>query len=105
MIEIPSYKEFKNKDINEAKKDLSKFADKIAKMTDRNDHGKARLLMAELTEDKKLIEVVKATNIISDYSGSNPISSFTNELYKNINYLGRKKYGTEDWDKYIYSNT
>lgn len=97
-------KSIKEDSINESK-DLSQYAEVIADMTDKNNHMEARLLMATLTENKRLIEVTKATNNIIDYAGSNVISQFTNKLYDDINYAGRKKYGKSDWDKYVYSNT
>ena len=105
-MKIKSIEEFlkEKSELNE-KKDLSKYADVMADMTDKNQHMEARLLMATLTEDKRLIEVTKSTNNIIDYAGSNVISDFTNKLYKDINSIGRKKYGKEEWDKYIYSNS
>ena len=84
--------------------DLSKYSEVLADMTDKNQHMEVRLLLAKLIGDKRLIEVTKSTNNIIDYAGSNVISEFTNDLYKDINNIGRKKFG-KDWDKYIYPNT
>ena len=103
MKEQASWKRGKSS-LNE-KEGLSKYSDVLADMTHKNQHMEARLLMATLTKDKKLIEAVKATNTIIDYLGSNEISFVTNKLYDNTNYLGRKKFGKDEWDKYIYSNT
>ena len=85
--------------------DLSQYSEVIADMTDKNNHMEARLLMAKIIGDKHLIEVTKACNTILDYAGSNVISHFTNTLYSDLNAAGRKKFGKENWDKYIYSNT
>lgn len=93
-----------NEDLDE-KADLSSYSDVISDMTDKNQHMEVRLLMAKLTEDKRLIELVKATNNIIDYERSNPISTYTNKVYDYLNTAGRKKFGKVDWDKYIYSNT
>lgn len=85
--------------------DISKFAVAMAKLTDNNDHMSARLLAAKLCGDKKIYEVVRATNNIIDYEGYNPISEYTYQLLNRVHEIGRKKHGQENWDKYIYSNT
>jgi len=89
--------------LDEAKVDLSKYADKLAKLTEKNQHDEARLLVAKLIGDKKLIELVKAVNNIINYEGYNPISQYTSKVYDLLNVYGQEKFG-EDWDKYIYSN-
>lgn len=93
-----------NEDTINEKKDLSKFADTMADLTANNDNMAARLLMATLTENKRLIEVVKAINSIIEFENHNPVSEYTNVVYKKINDEGRKKYGKAEWDKHIYSN-
>lgn len=83
---------------------LANFSKELAKLTDNNEHMASRLLMATLIDDKRLIEIVKATNNIIDFEGHNPISDYTYSLYQKINEMGREKYG-KDWDVYIYPNT
>ena len=93
-----SFQEFLNE-----KQDLSKFADDMAKLTDRNDHMAARLLAAKLAGDKKLIEVVKSINAIINFERSNPISEYTFSVYERVMKVGENKYGS-DWNTYIRSN-
>jgi hypothetical protein len=86
-------------------KDLSKYAKVFAKLTNDNNHQEARKQAALLTGDKKLIELVNAIDVIIKYERSNPISVYTNEIYTRIHEAGRKKYGTDEWNKNIYANT
>jgi hypothetical protein len=89
-------------DLSEAT-DLSKFASEMAKLTDRNDHGAARLLAAKLAGDKRLIKIVQAINIIIDLEGHNPISQYAYSVYQNIMKVGNNKFGDE-WETHIRSN-
>ena len=94
------FKEF----LNEGK-DLSVYADTLAKMTDNNESMGTRLLCATLTGNKRIVEIVKAINNIVDYEKHNPINEYTNTIYTRIHELGRKKHGEDNWNKFIYSNT
>lgn len=91
-----------NQQVNE-KKDLSKYKKDIIEYTHDNDNAALRLLQATLTEDKKLIEAVKAINTIVAYENDNRIPEYTYEIYKRTQEIGRKKYGKEEWDKNIYN--
>ena len=91
-----------NQELNE-KKDLSKFKVQMLQLIADNQDMTSRLLAATLTEDKRLIEIVKAINNIVDYNGSNPIHEYTQKIYTRIHELGRKKYGKEDWNANIYN--
>jgi hypothetical protein len=84
-------------------KDLKKYSKVIKKATDGNFHGKVRMILAFLTEDKVLIKKVKATQIICNLEKQNPIHEYTYKLFKQANELGEKKYGKENWEKYIGS--
>ena len=85
------------------KKDLSKFKAEMIRFIDENNNMAERLLAANLTEDKRIIEIVKAINNIVDYERENPIHEYTYKIYGRVHELGRKKYGKEEWDKNIYN--
>lgn len=87
------------------KQDLSKYASKLADLTDNNDHQGARLLAATILGDKKLLELIKAIDVIVTTERANPIYDYTNVIYKRIHEAGRKKFGKDEWNKNIYSNT
>ncbi len=96
----------KEETVNEKGKfDLPKFSKQLEQWTDDNDHMSARLLCAKLCEDKRVYEVVQSINNICEYARENPISEYTYKVMTNVHTLGRKKYGKEEWDKYVYSNT
>ena len=101
---MKTFNEILNESVLNEKKDLSKYSDILSKLTDKNDHMTARLLMAELVGDKRLIEIVKGINNIIDYEKNNPISDYTYRIYTKLNVLGRKKYGEDEWNKNIYQN-
>ncbi|TDT66940.1 hypothetical protein EDC55_1306 [Allofrancisella inopinata] len=84
---------------------LKDFAEVFADMTEKNQHMESLLLMAKLVENERIIEVVKAINNIIAYENFNPIASYRDKIYAQINELGRQKYGQDSWDKNIYSNT
>jgi hypothetical protein len=93
-----SFKEF----ITEGQ-DLSKYASKMSKLTDQNNHSAARILAATLTGDKGLIKVANAINDIIDLEGHNPISEYAHTFYKKTMKVGEKKFGA-DWVMHIKSN-
>ncbi len=90
-----------SEEINE-KKDLSKYKQQMIELVDDNNTMAERLLAATLTENKRLIEVVKAINNIVDFEKDNPIHEYTYKIYNLIHNEGRKKYGKEEWNKNIY---
>jgi len=87
------------------KTDLSKYAKDMADLTDSNDHMAARLLAATILGDKRLINIVKHINAIVEFEQNNPIHEYTNSIYKKIHDAGRRKFGKDEWNKNIYSNT
>ena len=60
----------KLKDILTEKKDLdSKSIQKVAKLTDRNNHTEARLFLAHMSGDKKLTKAYAGLRDVQDYMG------------------------------------
>jgi len=84
--------------------DLNKISKELKELTKNNYHSEVRLLIATLIDNKRLIEVVKATNVIIDFERYDIINEYTNLLYKRLYKMGVKKFGQGDWNKYIYSN-
>lgn len=92
-------------ELNEKKYELETFGPIMAKFTDRNEHYAGRLLATKLIDNKRMYEVCQAINSIVEFENNNVISDYTNSFMTRVHELGRKKYGKEDWDKYIYSNS
>ena len=60
----------KLKDILTEKKDLDpKSIQKVAKLTDRNNHTEARLFLAHMSGDKKLTKAYAGLRDVQDYMG------------------------------------
>jgi len=58
------------KDILLEKKDLDpKSIQKVAKLTDRNNHTEARLFLAHMSGDKKLMKAYEGLKVVQDYMG------------------------------------
>jgi len=72
---------------------LQNFEAPLKKLRENNEIMSIRLLMGTLTEDSRLIEIVKAINNIVDYENYNPIYEYSSEILKKINEKGRLKYG------------
>jgi len=86
--------------------DLSKYANDMKKLTANNDNMAARMLMAKLIGDKKLIQKVQAINAIVDAERSMPheINDYNRKVYTQMQEMGRRKFGKDNWNKNIYSN-
>ena len=74
----------------------------MAKFTDRNEHYGSRLLATKLIDNKRMYEVCQAINSIVEFENDNKISEYTNFFMTKVHEIGRKKYGEDDWNKYIF---
>ena len=80
--------------LTEARKLDQKHLDKIHKFTQRNNHGEARVFLAQMLQNDKLYRFYNAMEVLNDiFNGDGPEQSklkrkMEKELYKEI----KKKY-------------
>jgi len=69
--------------------------EKIAKLTDDNEHSQARILGAQILKDKKLEKVYTALRDVQDYYGSLPsvLSKIRNDIDNDMYRIAKSKLG------------
>ena len=82
--------------VNEAL-DIQPIADKIAKLTDRNDHTGSVLELATFLHDTQAIKLLQAVQQIHQIEGSMPseISKYRENILKKLMDKVKSKYGPE----------
>jgi len=77
--------------------DIQPIVDKIAKLTDRNDHTGSVLELATFLHDTKAIKLLQAVQQIHNVEGSMPseISKYRENILKGLMVKVKAKYGPE----------
>lgn len=77
--------------------DIQPIADKIAKLTDRNDHTGSVLELATFLHDTQAIKLLQAVQQIHQIEGSMPseISKYRENILKKLMDKVKSKYGPE----------
>lgn len=78
--------------------------DKMAKLTDDNQHTEALIVLAELVGMKKEVKILKLIQQIHQLEGHLPstLGHYRRETSQNVHDKARRKFGKEVYDK-IYS--
>ena len=84
-----------------APNEIDKLAAQISKLTQRNDHGGAILILAKYLKEKKYEKILKAVNDIHEAEGSLPkeISDYRYRISKQLWDLVDKKFWKDDAKK------
>ena len=82
--------------VNEVK-DTTQIIEKIAKLTDRNDHTAAVIELATFLNDTKCIKKLQAVETIHTIEGSMPseISKYRDTILKDLTDKFKSKYGQD----------
>ncbi len=99
-------KQFDNKDEfkTDEKIKLEKYSEKLAELTNANEHTLSFLLVSYIVGDERLIEIAKAIKLIKELDNHQLIHEYKHTVFTQLMEKGRKKFGAEDWNKYIYNN-
>ncbi len=83
---------------------LTKIGQKIAKLTDGNDHNQANIEAAYIINDKKSVEALIGIQSLHSYYGGMPseLIKMRSDIMNRVHTQGRKKF--KDWDENIYQN-
>jgi hypothetical protein len=77
--------------------DIQPIVDKIAKLTDRNDHTGSVLELATFLNDTKAVKLLQAVQQIHNIEGSIPseISKYRDNILKDLMNKVKSKYGSD----------
>ena len=81
--------------------DINPIVDKIAKLTDRNDHTGSVVELATFLNDTKAIKKLQAIQTIHTIEGSMPseISKYRDNILKDLMNKFKSKYGQDSFNK------
>ena len=82
--------------VNEVK-DTTEIIEKIAKLTDRNNHTTAVIELATFLNNTKAVKLLQAIETIHDIEGSMPteISKYRSSVLQDLMDIFAKKYGSD----------
>ena len=82
--------------VNEVK-DTTQIIEKVAKLTDRNDHTGAVIELATFLNDTKSVKLLQAIQTIHTIEGSMPseISKYRDSILKDLMNKFKSKYGSD----------
>lgn len=89
-----------NPKVNEAR-DATEIIEKIAKLTDRNDHTGAVIELATFLNNTRAIKLLQAIEMIHKIEGSMPmeISKYRSSILKDLQTNFKSKYGADATDE------
>ena len=94
---LPTLKDFSKKEITEKKELGGAYINQIERLTDRNNHTRARAELARHIGDKRLIKAYEGLMYVEDLlRDANNTAKARARLDKQLFYKAKKKYGNFD---------